>query len=160
MIGILPGPDAFFSFNQSMLFITPLWDIVMLSIGAKGELHLFGILERLSVLKTEVNWLFNRSALACAVSAIISPCFRVLIPEESCFLLLIYFQKLFQFWSLSGSSISSLISRTDKVELIATEFFQQSCDCLGYFEQHTKSCKSYLVGKYIYFRLKNDHFYT
>ena len=54
----------------------------------------------------------------------------------------------------------SLISRTDKVELIATEFFQQSCDCLGYLEQHTKSCKSYLVGKYIYFRLKNDHFYA
>ena len=26
----------------------------------------------------------------------------------------------------------SLISRTDKVELIATEYFQQSCDCLGY----------------------------
>ena len=44
----------------------------------------------------------------------------------------------------------SLISRTDKVELIATEFFQPSCDCLGYLEQHTKSCKSYLVGKYIY----------
>ena len=54
----------------------------------------------------------------------------------------------------------SLISRTDKVELIATEFFQQSCDCLGYLEQHTKSCKSYLVGKYIYFRLKNDKFYA
>ena len=54
----------------------------------------------------------------------------------------------------------SLISRTDKVELIATEFFQQSCDCLGYLKQHTKSCKSYLVGKYIYFRLKNDHFYA
>ena len=53
-----------------------------------------------------------------------------------------------------------LISRTVKVELIATEFFQQSCDCLGYLEQHTKSCKSYLVGKYIYFRLKNDHFYA
>ena len=49
---------------------------------------------------------------------------------------------------------SSLIGRTDKVELIATDFFQQSCDCLGYLEQHTKSCKSYLVGKYIYFRLK------
>ena len=48
----------------------------------------------------------------------------------------------------------SLISRTDKVELIATDFFQQSCDCLGYLEQHTKSCKSYLVGKYIYFRQK------
>ena len=48
----------------------------------------------------------------------------------------------------------SLISRTDKVELIATEFFQQSWDCLGYLEQHTKSCKSYLVGKYMYFRLK------
>ena len=47
--------------------------------------------------------------------------------------------------------ISSQISRTDKVELIATEFFQQFCDCLGYLEQHTKSCKSYLVGKYIYF---------
>ena len=56
--------------------------------------------------------------------------------------------------------IHSLISRTDKVELIATEFFQQSCHCLGYLEQHTKSCKSYLVGKYIYFRLKNDHFYA
>ena len=55
---------------------------------------------------------------------------------------------------------SSLISRTDKVELIATELFQQSCDCLGYLEQHTKSCKSYLAGKYIYFRLKNDHFYA
>ena len=54
----------------------------------------------------------------------------------------------------------SLISRTDKVELIATEFFQQSRDCLGYLEQHTKSCKSYLVGKYIYFRLKKDHFYA
>ena len=52
----------------------------------------------------------------------------------------------------------SLISRTDKIELIATEFFQQSCDCLGYLEQHTKSCKSYLVGKYIYIRLKNDTF--
>ena len=60
----------------------------------------------------------------------------------------------------SGMSYHSLISRTDKVELIATEFFQQSCDCLGYLEQHTKSCKSYLVGKYIYFRLKNDHFYA
>ena len=46
---------------------------------------------------------------------------------------------------------NSLISRTDKVELIATEFFQQSCDCLGYLKQHTKSCKTYLVGKYIYF---------
>ena len=55
---------------------------------------------------------------------------------------------------------NSLISRTEKVELIATEFFQQSCDCLGYLEQHTKSCKSYLVGKYIYFQLKNDHFYA
>ena len=55
---------------------------------------------------------------------------------------------------------TSQISRTDKVELIATEFFQQSCDCLGYLEQHTKSCKSYLVGKYLYFRLKNDHFYA
>ena len=55
---------------------------------------------------------------------------------------------------------NSLISRTDKVELIATECFQQSCDCLGYLEQHTKSCKSYLVGKYIYIRLKNDHFYA
>ena len=54
----------------------------------------------------------------------------------------------------------SLISRTDKVELIATEFFQQSCNCLGHLEQHTKSCKSYLVGKYLYFRLKNDHFYA
>ena len=54
----------------------------------------------------------------------------------------------------------SLISRTDKVELIATEFFQQSCDCLGYLEQHTKSCKSYLVGRYIYFQLKDDHFYA
>ena len=54
----------------------------------------------------------------------------------------------------------SLISRTDKVELITTDFFQQSCNCLGYLEQHTKSCKSYLVGKYIYFRLKNDHFYA
>ena len=54
--------------------------------------------------------------------------------------------------------VNSLISRTDKVELIATEFFSQSCDCLGYLEQHTKSCKSYLVGKYIYFRLKNDLF--
>ena len=54
----------------------------------------------------------------------------------------------------------SLISRTDKVELIATEFFQQSWDCLGYLEQHTKSCKSYLVGKYIFFRLKNDHLYA
>ena len=53
-------------------------------------------------------------------------------------------------WSQSYS----LISRTDKVELIATEFFQQSWDCLGYLDQHTKSCKSYLVGKYIYFRLK------
>ena len=52
----------------------------------------------------------------------------------------------------------SLIGRTDKVELIATEFFQQPCDCLGYLEQHTKSCKSYLVGKYIYIRLKIDHF--
>ena len=52
----------------------------------------------------------------------------------------------------------SLISRTDKVELIATEFIQQSSDCLGYLEQHTKSCKSYLEGKYIYFRLKYDHF--
>ena len=60
-------------------------------------------------------------------------------------------------WSIH---INSLISRTDKVELIATEFFQQSCDYLGYLEQHTKSCKSYLVGKYIYFRLKNDHFYA
>ena len=49
---------------------------------------------------------------------------------------------------------TSLISRTDKVELIATDFFQQSCDCLGYLEQHTKSCKSYLVGKYIFFDLK------
>ena len=49
---------------------------------------------------------------------------------------------------------NSLIGRTDKVELIATEFFQQSCDCLGYLEQHNKSCKSCLVGKYIYFRLK------
>ena len=47
-------------------------------------------------------------------------------------------------------SIYSLISRTDKVELIATELIQQSCDCLGYLEQHTKSCKSYLVGKYIF----------
>ena len=54
----------------------------------------------------------------------------------------------------------SLIGRTDKVEQIATEFFQKSCDCFGYLEQHTKSCKSYLVGKYIYFRLKNDHFYA
>ena len=54
----------------------------------------------------------------------------------------------------------SLISRPDKVELIATEFFQQSCDCLGYLEQHTKSCKSYLVGKYNYFLLKDDHFYA
>ena len=54
----------------------------------------------------------------------------------------------------------SLISRSDKVELIVTEFFQQSCDCLGYLKQHTKSCKFYLVGKYIYFRLKNDHFYA
>ena len=54
----------------------------------------------------------------------------------------------------------SLISRTDKVELISTEFFQQSCNCLGYLEQHTKSCKSYHVGKYIFFRLKNDHFYA
>ena len=53
-----------------------------------------------------------------------------------------------------------LISRTDKVELIATEFFQQSYDCLGYLEQHTKSCKSYLVGKYNYFLLKDDHFYA
>ena len=56
--------------------------------------------------------------------------------------------------------VISLINRTDKVELIATEFFQQSCDYLGYLEQHTKSCMSYLVGKYIYFRLKNDHFYA
>ena len=48
---------------------------------------------------------------------------------------------------------SSLINITDKVELIATEFLQQSGDCLGYLEQHSKSCKSYLVGKYIYFRL-------
>ena len=55
---------------------------------------------------------------------------------------------------------NSLISRTDKVELIATECFQQSCNCLGYLEQHTKSCKSYLVGKYVNFRLKNDHFYA
>ena len=78
----------------------------MLSIGANGELPLSGILERFAVVKTEVNLLFNRSALACAVSAIIPSCFRVLIPEESCFLLLIYFQKLFEFWSLSGSSIS------------------------------------------------------
>ena len=54
----------------------------------------------------------------------------------------------------------SLISRTDKGELIAIDFFQQSCVCLGYLEQHTKSCKSYLVGKYIFFRLKNDHFYA
>ena len=50
-----------------------------------------------------------------------------------------------------GNMYYSLISITDKVELIATEFFQQSCDCLGYIEQHSKSCKSYLVGKYIYF---------
>ena len=49
---------------------------------------------------------------------------------------------------------NSLISRNDKVELIATDFLQQSRDCLGYLEQHTKSCKFYLVGKYIYFRLK------
>ena len=55
---------------------------------------------------------------------------------------------------------NSLISRNDKVELIATEFFQQSCDYLGYLEQHTKSCRSFLVGKYIYFRLKNYHFYA
>ena len=48
---------------------------------------------------------------------------------------------------------NSLINITDKVELIATEFFQQSCDCMGYLEQHSKSCKSYLVRKYIYFRL-------
>ena len=60
----------------------------------------------------------------------------------------------------SENSHHSLISRTDKVELIATEFFQQSCHCLGYLEQHTKSCKSYLVGKYIYFLLKNYHFYV
>ena len=46
---------------------------------------------------------------------------------------------------------NSLINITDKVELIATEFFQQFCDCLGYLEQHSKSCKSDLVGKYIYF---------
>ena len=52
-----------------------------------------------------------------------------------------------------GDSSFSLISITDKVELIATEFCQLSCDCLGYLEQHSKSCKSYLVGKYIYFRL-------
>ena len=55
-------------------------------------------------------------------------------------------------------TLYSLISRTDKVELIATEFFQHSCDCLGYLEQHTKSCKSYLVEKYIYIRLKNNPF--
>ena len=61
---------------------------------------------------------------------------------------------------VSFSKTYSLISRTDKVELITTEFIQQSCDCLGYLEHHTKSCKSYLVGKYIYFRLKNDHFYA
>ena len=54
----------------------------------------------------------------------------------------------------------SLISRTDKVGLIATEFSLQSCDCLCYLEQHIKSCKSYLVGKYIYYRFKNDHFYA
>ena len=51
---------------------------------------------------------------------------------------------------ISASVLYSLINITDKVELIATEFFQQSCDCLGYLEQHSKSCKSYLVGKYIY----------
>ena len=59
-----------------------------------------------------------------------------------------------RFWYGDEGSSNSLISRTDKVELIATEFFQQFWDCLGYLEQHTKSCKSYLVGKYIYFRLK------
>ena len=51
-------------------------------------------------------------------------------------------------------STTSLISRTDKVELIATEFFQQSCNCLGYLEQHTKSCKSNLVGSIYIFDLK------
>ena len=66
-----------------------------------------------------------------------------------------------RYMSCKGLNIShGLISRTDKVELIATEFSLQSCDCLGYLEQHTKSCKSYLVGKYIYLRLKNDHFYA
>ena len=54
---------------------------------------------------------------------------------------------------MSGEVVNeySLISRTHKVELIVTEFYQQSYDCLGYLGQHTKSCKSYLVGKYIYF---------
>ena len=63
------------------------------------------------------------------------------------------------FCGIKEASKNSLISRTDKVELIATEFSQQSCDCLGYFEQHTKSCKSYLVEKYIYiFNLKMINF--
>ena len=62
--------------------------------------------------------------------------------------------------SLCASVYFSLISRADKGELIAIEFSQLPCDCFGYLEQHTKSCKSYLVGKYIYFRLKNDHFYA
>ena len=69
----------------------------MLSIGENGELPLSGIFERFSVVKTELNLLFNRSALAYAVSAIIPSCFRELISEESCFLLLIHFQKLFEF---------------------------------------------------------------
>ena len=42
-------------------------------------------------------------------------------------------------FNLKSQTSNSLISRTDKVELIATEFFQQSCNCLGYLEQHTKS---------------------
>ena len=55
-----------------------------------------------------------------------------------------------RFFDLTHGVIS-LINITDKVELIATEFFQQSCDCLGYLKQHFKSCKSYLVEKYIFF---------
>ena len=72
--------------------------------------------------------------------------------------LLLYFKYSVLYVQLNNPN--SLISRTDKVELIATEFSQQSCDCLGYLEQHTKSCKSYLVGKYIYFRFKDDHVYA
>ena len=37
-------------------------------------------------------------------------------------------------FSLALTIYDSLISRTDKVELIATAFFQQSCDCLDHLE--------------------------
>ena len=73
--------------------------------------------------------------------------------------LMLYFVQLENMYSYLNSSLKlsdiSLISITYKVELIATEFFSNPATVWA-----SKSCKSYLVGKYVLFRLLNCQFYA